>query len=103
MSQEEDELTVLRIRENIKKITRSQLSEIQAWGHPPVTIQRVMRATYAVLGETPAELVGISAYLQSLGYDLGLRLGEGEYPQHVTCGLWCNDVEIVRVVFNLIH
>lgn len=57
MSQEEDELTVLRIRDNIRKITRAQLSELQAYGHPPVTIQRVMRATYAVLGENPAELV----------------------------------------------
>ena len=56
-------LEMMRLREQITKMTRASISEVHSYGTPPKTVIKVMRAVFTILGENPKELVNIALEL----------------------------------------
>lgn len=46
-----------RIRAEITKMSRGRISEIHAYARPPAIIEKVMKAVFTILGESPGGLV----------------------------------------------
>lgn len=54
-------MEMMKLRQEISKMSRTTISEIQSYNAPPELVKKVTQAFFVILGEDPKELVQTSS------------------------------------------